>query len=180
MMSRWKAIRCSLVCLVLLLNISFVLCLFCLKKDNAQIRSACLERAYFIYANEIYPTIRDVNLQELYANRASLASSVDFRVNLGLNSLSGADEELYRVCANGGTSLYESVSSMVSKMYLIINPNRFSGAIFDSYKDMPPEDLLNRVKRESQEIKDALDEELEQGNGYIEAFESIEPRLPKW
>ena len=45
---------------------------------------------------------------------------------------------------------------------------------------MDPEGLLNRVKRENQELKDALDKELEAGNGYIEAFESIEPRLSMW
>ena len=186
MMSRRKAIGCSLLCLVLLLNIFFALYLFCLERDDAQIRSAYLERAYFIYSNEIYPTIRDVDLRELYANRETLASNVDFRVDLGLNSLSSPGRELYRVCVGGRTSLYEAVDSMVRKMYLIVDPGDLSGPVFDLYTGvseeelLDPEGLLNRVKRENQALKDALDKGLEAGNGYIEAFGSIEPRLSTW
>ena len=180
-MSRWNVIRYSLVGLVLLLNVSLALCLFCLKKDNDQIRSAYLERAYFIYSNEIYPVIDEMDLQELQNLYAStLAGIFDFRVNLGLNSLVSADQELYRVCMNGDTGLYESLRSMVGKMYLIVDPDSFSGPIYDSYKGIPAEELLNSVKRENQEMKDALDAELEAGNRYIAAFEAIEPHLPDW
>lgn len=184
-MSRWNVIRYSLVGLVLLLNVSLALCLFCLKKDNDQIRSAYLERAYFIYSNEIYPVIDEMDLQELqeiqelYAAN-TLAGSNAFRVKLELNSLIGAQHEFAKACHCGYTSLYESLDSIVDKMYLIVDPDSFSGPIYDSYKGLPAEELLNSVKRENQEMKDALDAELEAGNGYIAAFESIEPHLPDW
>ena len=176
MMNGRKRIRHGLVCLVLLLNVSLGLYLFSITSSSDRVRSAYLERAYQIYSNEIYPVIADMELQTLYANPSG--DIVSFRESLGLNSICTEHQELFKLSISGDTNLWSFVQSMVNRMYLILDSDTYSGMIYDTYRDMPPEDLLQSVKRDNQTVKDTLDGELARGNGYIGAFDAAEPFFP--